>query len=162
MARQLFRFAVSTPAGTLLATPQKTELAIPPRIVDEVEIVVPPGPRGELGFALAMAGNPIIPANPGAWIVSDDETIHWPLEDFPTSGAWQLLSYNTGAFAHTIEIRFLTRIPGESVDAGSTAPLPLDSLAPAAALPLTPRSAAPLGGLPLLPFQSLAAPPGSV
>lgn len=121
MAREVWRFAVTTPALTPKANAITTNLSMNPRDVDEIEIIVPPGPRGQLGFQLAMAGNSIIPANPGQFFVSDNEVIHWPVEGFPNSGAWQLISYNTGLFAHTIEIRFLVRIPGENVPA--TAPL---------------------------------------
>jgi hypothetical protein len=111
MAREVHKFAVTVPAGTPIANPQLTNLTMPSRRITEITILVPPGPRGTVGFALAAAGVPIIPYEPGAWFVTDTEIIHWPLEDVVGSGAWQLLAYNTGAFAHTLEIRFLADLP---------------------------------------------------
>lgn len=68
---------------------------------------IPPGPRGLVGFALGSAGQNIIPYNNGQWIIADDDTINWPLEDYLDSGAWQLQGYNLGQYDHTIYLRFL-------------------------------------------------------
>jgi hypothetical protein len=107
MAREVHKFAVTVPAGTPIAAPSLTQLAMPPREVTAVHIVVPPGPRGLVGFSLGSSGNPIIPYEPGAFVVADDEVIDWPLEEQITSGAWELRAYNLGRYAHTLEIRFL-------------------------------------------------------
>jgi hypothetical protein len=107
MASIIERFAVIIPASTLKTAPIQVNLAMAARIVREVEIIVPPGPRGEVGFQLGSGGSQIIPFTPGQYIVTDDEIIHWPLEGQIDSGAWQLIAYNTGAFNHTLEIRFL-------------------------------------------------------
>lgn len=112
MAREIRRFTVATPAGTAIAAPLVTNLTMPARVVREVEVVVPPGPRGELGFALGAAGVAVIPVNAGAWLVTNDEVIRWPLEGFWDSGSWQLRSYNTGRYVHTLEIRFLVDLVG--------------------------------------------------
>jgi hypothetical protein len=114
MAREVYSFAVTVPAGTSPSSPQKTALTMPPRVVQEVEVRLPPGPRGEVGWALGLAGQPIIPFQKGAWIVGDDERISWPLTGQPTSGAWELYAYNTGSFPHTIYITFLTDIVASS------------------------------------------------
>jgi hypothetical protein len=116
MAREVQRFSVTIPAGTPRLGALAFPLAMPTRIVVEVEIVVPPGPRGEVGFQLGSGGLQIVPATPGQFVVTDNEVIHWPLESQITSGAWQLIGYNTGSFDHTLEIRFLVDLvplPGE-------------------------------------------------
>jgi hypothetical protein len=59
--------------------------------------------------------------------VSNGEIIDWPLEGQITSGAWQLFAFNTGKFAHTLEIRFLTDLVGGAVSVG-TALLPNEQL----------------------------------
>src|SRR5436309_2228241 len=89
---------------------------MPPRIVDEIEVQIPPGPRGEVGFAIGQAGSPIFPYEPGVWIVTDDQTLSWPVEGANTSGAWQIFAYNTGLFNHTLYIRFKTRPPGMAAE----------------------------------------------
>lgn len=121
MAREFQHFAVTIPAGTPKATPQVTNLTMPPRVVREIEIVVPPGPRGNVGFQLGFSGLQLIPYTTGQFFIADDEVIHWPVDGMPDSGAWQMIAYNTGGFPHTIEVRFLVDL----VDA-----LPADAVAP--------------------------------
>ena len=130
MAREVQRFPVTIPAGTLKSAPVQINLAMPARIVEEVEIVVPPGPRGEVGFQLGTSGSQIIPITPGQFVVTDDEVIHWPLEGQIDSGAWQMIAYNTGAFNHTLEVRFLCQlVPSQVLPAGFQ-PLPVGAIEP--------------------------------
>jgi hypothetical protein len=124
MAREVQLFDVVVPAGTLKAAPQITALAFPFRVVDEVEILVPPGPRGEVGFQLGASGGQVVPVTVGAFIVTDNEIIHWPLEGQLDNGAWQLIAYNTGALPHTITVRFLVRLPASPGDALGLLPIP--------------------------------------
>jgi hypothetical protein len=135
MAREVHKFAVLVPAGTPQNAPLTFELAIPPRVVTELEIIVPPGPRGELGFAVAAAGRAIIPYEPGAFFITDNETIRWPLTEQISSGAWQVVAYNTGAFPHTIEVRFLVDLAGEPA---APSLLPIDALQAPATVSLPP------------------------
>lgn len=118
MAREIRRFPVTVPAGTAKASPQVSNLSFPFRVVRELEIRVPPGPRGEVGFALGGSGQAVIPVEAGAYLVTDDEIIRWQLDGFWDSGSWQFTAYNTGRFPHTIEVRFLVDLPDE-VEAGA-------------------------------------------
>jgi hypothetical protein len=118
MAREVHSFEVTIPAGTAKASPQVTDLAMPPRVVVEVEVVVPPGPRGKVGFQLGAAGVQMLPYQPGTFFVADHESIRWPLEGQISSGAWQLIAYNTGFFAHTLEVRFLVDLPATAEAGG--------------------------------------------
>ncbi len=127
MAVEIYEFAVLVPANTPQSAPQLSSLSMPPRVVTEVEIRVPPGPLGNLGFQLAAAGRPFIPRNAGAYVVTDDEVISWALEEQITSGAWQLIAYNTGDFPHTIHVRFLTQLPAAR-GAGALLPIPASVL----------------------------------
>ena len=103
---------------------------MPPRLVNQVEIRVPPGPRGELGFALGAAGQPVIPRAAGTFVVTDDERIEWPLEGQIDSGAWECFTYNTGALPHTVYLRFLVSVPSPEIGAPVFTPIAGDSLAP--------------------------------
>ncbi len=108
MAQEIRSFTVTTNTGVLKTAPQLTNINFPTRVVRELEIRIPPGPRGELGFAIAFSGIAIIPANAGEFIVTDDEVLPWALgEDYPDSGAWQILTYNTGDYPHTVQVRFM-------------------------------------------------------
>lgn len=108
MPREVYRFAVTVPAGTLQAAPQTTPLAMPERVVSRVRARVPPGPHGLVGFQLASGGLQMLPINQGAFVVTDDEKLSWDLDGYITSGAWQCIAYNTGTFPHTIEFIFET------------------------------------------------------
>lgn len=127
MAQEIQAFEVDIPAGTLKTAPRTFQLTMPPRTIDEVEILVPPGPRGNVGFQLALAGTQIIPYTAGAFLVSDDEVIRWPLQGYPDSGAWELIAYNLGQFQHSLYLRFLVELP-------ALAPLALLTPLPASVL----------------------------
>lgn len=114
MAREVRRFPVTIPASTPKASPQVTNLSFPFRVVRELEVRIPPGPRGEVGFAIGGSGQPVIPVEAGAYLVTDDEIIRWPLDGFWDSGSWQMTAYNTGRFPHTLEVRFLVDLPQEA------------------------------------------------
>lgn len=106
MARRIFRFAVTIPAGTALATPLTTPLTMPAVIVRRVTVRVPPGMGGLVGWYLGSSGTRIVPENAGAWMVMDDETFDTDLQGMITSGAWGLTGYNTGSYDHTLHVTF--------------------------------------------------------
>lgn len=109
-SREVYRFQVTIPAGTAQTTPFRQDTVIPVRTVNTVEIRVPPGPSGLMGFALTMGGVNVLPQQAGAYIVTDDESISWPLDGLPDTGAWQLTGYNTDVFDHTVYLRFLVDV----------------------------------------------------
>jgi hypothetical protein len=104
--RQVFRFAVTVPAGTLQSAPQVTALALPERIVRRVRVRIPPGPRGNVGYQFTSGGLQVIPETVGSFEIADGEAIEYDLEGYLTTGAWQLTAYNLGTFPHTLGIRF--------------------------------------------------------
>lgn len=129
MAREVRRFSVTIPAGTLQAAPQVSPLTMPDRVVRRVVVVVPPGPRGLVGFQLTHAGSQMIPVNSGQFVVADDERIEWDTEGYIDTGAWQMTAYNTGSFPHTLEVRFEVDLIQSVADLLGPQPLPVDSIA---------------------------------
>lgn len=119
MAIEIRQFACVIPANTLITAPVVVDCSFPPRVVTEIEIVVPPGPSGNVGFAISCSGQNMIPFNAGAWIVTDNEKINWPMDEQITSGAWELQGYNSGQFPHTIYVRFLLDLV-QPADTGTT------------------------------------------
>lgn len=129
MASEVRIFEVTVPAGTTSASPQVSDTSFPPRSVESIEIRVPPGPSGLVGFRVTMAGNPVIPVNTDEWVITDNEIINWPLTGYPDSGAWQVTAYNTDIYDHTIYVRFLlNQVTGQAATA-SPALIPSASLA---------------------------------
>lgn len=123
MARELRSFPVTVPAGTPITAPQVTNLTMPPRIVTGFRVRVPPGPRGNLGWSLSVAGTRIIPWGADQWFVVDDEIIDEQLDGQIDSGAWQLAAYNTGTFAHTLYVTFRLDLVGARAAGASPEPL---------------------------------------
>lgn len=107
MASEVYSFQVTVPAGTAQNAPFRQSLTLPVRKVDTLEIVVPPGPSGQMGFAITMGGINVMPIQSGQYIVTDDQKISWPITDLPTSGAWQLTGYNTDVWPHSVYLWFL-------------------------------------------------------
>lgn len=106
MSAEIRAFSCTIPASTAIASPVTISLAMPARIVRHIRVRIPPGPLGTVGWSIGLAGVPILPYNPGAWIVGDDEVVEWPVENQPSSGAWQLFGYNLGLISHTLQVQF--------------------------------------------------------
>lgn len=107
MAQDVKTFDVTIPVGGTAAAPQTFALTMPPYKVESVEVLIPDGVRGVVHFALGSTGTRVIPSNPGAYISGNNEVLRWPLRGYIDSGSWQLHAYNTGAYAHTLQVRFL-------------------------------------------------------
>ena len=112
MAQEIREFAVLVPAGTAKTSPLVTDISFPAREVIAVSWRVPPGPSGLMGWALTSAGTPVIPIQPGAYVVTDNQSATWQLEGYLDSGNWQVTAYNTGLYDHTLYLTFLLDLPG--------------------------------------------------
>ena len=121
MAVQIQQFVCTVPAGTPEATPVTIEMQLGIFEVSWVEILVPPGPSGQVGFYLASSNTQTIPWWNGltnSWIVADNELLRYDLSDQPDSGDWQFVAYNQGNFPHSIYVRFgldLVTVPASLV-----------------------------------------------
>lgn len=131
MATTVYLFDATIPAGTAASSPATVDMSMPPVIVDRIQIIVPPGPSGLVGFQLTSGGMPVIPVTPGSWIITDDEVIDWDLTGQIDSGGWELTGYNTGTLDHTITVRFLVD-PAVTPPVAPATLIPADQLAPAA------------------------------
>ncbi len=109
MAQRVEHFAVTIPLGTAIAAPQTTALTFNRGIVERIEILIPPGPSGLVGFRILHSGDVVIPYDRTQWIIADNEVIKWDLEEYPTGSAWSIRAYNTDVFAHTLYVRVLVR-----------------------------------------------------
>ena len=106
MATSVQRVQATITHGTPKATPMTVNIAIDPGVVDIIRWRVPPGPRGNLGWQLAMGGVNVIPETAGTWIIADNEYDSIAVANLPDSGAWQVIGYNTGTNDHTIYLDF--------------------------------------------------------
>lgn len=107
MADEIRQNTLDIPAGTTPAAPALVDCTFPPRNVTGIEIVVPPGVNGLVGFRILNSGVAVIPYDSDAWIVTNNEVISWPITSAINSGSWQVEGYNTGTNDHTIYFRWL-------------------------------------------------------
>ena len=107
MAVEIRAFAVTVEPGSSSSAPVSFDVSFPPRVVRRVEVVVPDGPRGNVGFQVGAGGSGLLfPAN-GGFFITNNETVIWDLETGITSGSWQVIAYNAGQYSHTLFFRFL-------------------------------------------------------
>lgn len=107
MAVEIYAFDIVIPPATPRNAPVTFDLSMPARTIQSVEIVVPPGAAGNVGFRFASGGITMIPTNREGFIIPTPPLVTWPLEDQITSGAWQVIAYNTGGYSHFLQVRFL-------------------------------------------------------
>ena len=107
MASLIHQYTVSIPADTAKASPYSADLPLPQECVESVDLEVPPGPNGNMGFYLAMSGQQVVPLEVGTFIVWNDRFDSWYLNDYPTTGAWSVVGYNLDTVnAHEVTVRF--------------------------------------------------------
>lgn len=138
--------AATIPANTPKSAPVTIDLSFPPQAVSEIDITVPPGPSGLMGFQLWVLGGQAVPVTTGKYIVADGRNINWQLKDQPNSGAWQLVGYNTDIYDHTVYIEFI--VEPVTIGAASDTLIPMTDLSPASYLGITPPGVPPPGPVP--------------
>lgn len=118
MASKIYQFAPTIPPATPIAAPYIAPLTFPVYQVDRIEVKIPHGGNGNVGWAITMGGEFVIPYIPNTWIIGDDDDLTWDLDDLPSSGAWQFTAYNLGIWSHAIYLRFLVEpVPNPSPSA---------------------------------------------
>lgn len=105
MADRIETPAITVPAGTLDTAPQTTALTLRDAVLERIEVRIPPGPSGLVGFAFLHSGQQVIPFVVGQWIIADNESLDWPVENYPTGNKWSVRAYNTDVYDHTLYLR---------------------------------------------------------
>lgn len=106
MASRIETFDVTIPGDTAIAAPQTTALDFNMGVVQRLEILVPPGPSGLVGFRIQHSSRTIIPYDTSKWLIADNEVLKWDLENYPVGEAWALQAYNLDTYDHTLYLRF--------------------------------------------------------
>lgn len=131
MASRIEPFSVTVPAGTSSATPLDFPTTFNEGIVEKLEIIIPPGFSGLVGFKLVHSGTVVIPYQYDEWIISDSEKIEWTLQGYPTGSAWAVRAYNEDVYDHTMYLRYLVT-ENERYTYVSATPLDIIQTAPSA------------------------------
>lgn len=106
MATRVLPFACTIPAGTLSTAPVTIPINLDGWTVERLDLEVPAGASGLMGFQIYNNGVPYIPYGPGQWIVWDDARESYYLDDQPNAGGWSVVGYNDGNYNHTVTLRF--------------------------------------------------------
>lgn len=123
MAKTVWSYAATIPAGTPETALVEVDLGLSDQVVQQVDLQVPPGPLGCMGFSVWHSNTPILPRNMGDFFVWDNHYATWTLEDVPSGGGWQVVGYNTGQYDHTVYVVMHTD-PVTTPDAGGRYVLP--------------------------------------
>lgn len=105
MAIRVLPFTALIPAGTLAANPVKVPINLDGWVLQRLDLEVPPGPAGLMGFQVFNNGVAFIPYGAGQWFVWDDVKETYYLDDQPTASGWAIVGYNDGAYDHTVTVR---------------------------------------------------------
>lgn len=106
MSDRIEWFTVTIPANTPIATPQRTSCVFQQGEVVQIDVIVPPGPSGNVGFFISAGGSQYVPRTPGSYIVADNIFIQWPITNAINSGSWAFTAYNTDLVSHKYQIGF--------------------------------------------------------
>lgn len=124
MADRIETPAITIAAGTAIASPATTAFNWRDGIIERMEIRVPPGPSGLVGFRILHSGQQVIPFQGTDWIITDSEILSWDLQNYPTGNKWSVRAYNLDLYPHTLYFRFLVRELPIPI-AGPVTPIPI-------------------------------------
>jgi hypothetical protein len=117
MATEIHQFSATIPAGTAIDSPVSIPLEQANYEIESIDIEVPPGPNGLVGFQIYLDDTPWIPFEPLEWIIWNDHSDSWQTENQVVNGGWNVVGYNLGIYYHTVTVRFHTNpIPIATAD----------------------------------------------
>jgi hypothetical protein len=125
MAAEVRHYTAAIPAGTAIAHPVTVPIVFPPRIVNSIDWRVAPGSQGVMGWQLAMGGVLVLPTSSDQWVIADGTSGTFTLDNYPDSGAWQVIGYNTGSYPHSVFLTFHLDLPSRP----AAVPAPIHPLA---------------------------------
>lgn len=137
MATRVLPFAVTIPAGTPASAPVTIPLAMDNWEVEAIELEVPPGPAGLMGFQILNNGVAWVPYGPGEWFVWDDVRETYRMTDQPTASGWAVQGYNTGTYDHAVIVRMHVNPTSPQAASATTAAVNIVTTSPPATEPVT-------------------------
>jgi hypothetical protein len=105
VATRVLPFTVTIPAGTPKTAPVTTAIDLDGWTLQRLDLEVPPGPAGLMGFQLYNNGVAYIPYGEDEWLVWDDVKETYYLDDQPNASGWAIVGYNDGTYDHVVTVR---------------------------------------------------------
>jgi hypothetical protein len=106
MADRVYWYTNVIPALTHIATPITFPMAFNAANVEQIDIIVPPGPAGSVGFQIVYGGGSFLPQSPGQYIVADNYVFTFSQSKAPDGGNYAFKAYNEDIIPHTIQVAF--------------------------------------------------------
>jgi len=102
------------PSGVTKGKPLRKEVTLPRGIIEELDVIFPPGPVGLVGVRVFRGLHQIVPARYEDWLVGEDITFthRTPVELLSEPYVLTLEGYNEDeVYDHTVIFRFTVRSP---------------------------------------------------
>jgi hypothetical protein len=106
MSDRLEWFELTIPANTPASAPVSLPCVFRQGEVIEIDVKVPPGPSGNVGFFVGAGGSQYVPRTVGSFVMPDKDYFVWPISNAINSGSWSVTAYNTDIFPHNIQVAF--------------------------------------------------------
>lgn len=111
MATRILPYRVTIPAGTPETAPATIPIDLDNWDIEALDLEVPPGSAGLMGFQVFNNGVAWVPYGDGEWLVWDDVKERYYLTDQPNASGWAVVGYNTGTYDHDVILRFHVNPP---------------------------------------------------
>lgn len=99
-------FDVVVPASTAQAAAVETPTTFAAGELVSVDVRIPDGAAGLVGFRILYAHGQAIPTTPGAWIIGNDDLFQTDVMGQLNGGQWSILAYNLDRFQHSLHVRY--------------------------------------------------------
>lgn len=106
MAERVLQQTCPIFAGVAIVDNFRVPLSFDGWAIEQIDLEVPPGPAGTMGFYLDNNGVQWVPRSPGEWLVWDDRSESFYPTGYPTAGGWGIVGYNEGLYDHSVIVRF--------------------------------------------------------
>lgn len=131
-ATRIYPLQLSVPAGTLPSAPQVTPWVTEDNVIVTIELEIPPGHNGLTGIRIMKGDSQLLPFGPNSWIIANDYSRVFPIDDYIPTGDIRVQAYNQGSYPHAFFLRmtmtlYTPLIAGSSPVEASALSLPTGS-----------------------------------
>lgn len=121
MATRIYATSITVQPGTAIAAPISQPWATEDNIVDNIEVLIPPGNNGFAGVRVMKGDVQLVPWGQGTWIVGNDTDHYWPIGEYLPTRDVTIQAYNTGSYPHTYYLRMqVTDAPSTTQQSAAT------------------------------------------
>lgn len=103
-----YNFAITVLANTLESAPKEQEMKLTAGVIQEVNILFPPGLDGMVKLRIMEGGHQFLPTNPEGYFATDNEVIVIPGQYYELKEPYTLkaVAYSPDTtYNHTIDVR---------------------------------------------------------